>query len=555
MRNHTELLTSRLELWAAERANHRALVFLGDGENETGGFSFADLHRAARETAAALRSYGVSGRPVLILAGSGLDFARAFFGCLYAGAIAVPCSLGPRQQAWERLAAIAADAVPAAAVGGADASGLLPALEGLRIPALRIDQTRQGELAPIAAVAAHAPALLQYTSGSTGSPKGVVVTHHNIASNLQMLHSSLGVHDESVFLAWLPLFHDMGLIGNLLAAIYFGVGCILMPPAKFYQKPRRWLAAIARYGATISGGPNFAYEFCVRRSAQMDLTGLDLSRWEIAFCGAELVRPATLRRFADLFAPAGFRASAFYPCYGLAEATLFVTGGEPNGGFKTAIGESGTETVSCGRPASGGHVIIVDPNTATPVSDGLIGEIWLTGDHVAAGYWRKRALSEETFEARLRPRTEQGFLRTGDLGWMRAGELYVSGRLKDLMICRGANIHPEDIEATAARAHPAFGTAGAAFSVEIGNEEQVVVVQELIPRVDRQLDAAAALAALAKAVADAHGLHLYDAVLVRSGSVPRTTSGKIRRQRCRELYRDAQLEPALGARLRRLIGS
>jgi acyl-CoA synthetase (AMP-forming)/AMP-acid ligase II len=550
MRNHSEPLTSRLEFWAAERAQDAALVFLGDGENETGRFSFADLYRAARETAAALRSYGVGGRPVLVLAGSGLEFAKAFFGCLYAGAIAVPCSLGPRHQAWERLAAIAADAVPAAAVGGADASGLLQALEGLGIPSVRIDQTPHGELATTTAVAPHAPALLQYTSGSTGSPKGVVVTHHNIASNLQMLRSSLGVHDGSVFLSWLPLFHDMGLIGNLLAAIYFGVGCILMPPVKFFQKPRRWLAATARYGATISGGPNFAYEFCVRRAAQIDLAGLDLSRWEIAFCGAELVRPATLRRFAALFAPAGFRASAFYPCYGLAEATLFVTGGEPNGGFKTAIGESGTEAVSCGRPGSGGDVTIVDPDTATPVADGRVGEIWLSGDHIAAGYWRKRALSEATFEARLRQPTDKRFLRTGDLGWMCGGELYVSGRLKDLMICRGANIHPEDIEATAARSHPAFAAASAAFSVEIGNDEQVVVVQELVPRFNRELDAAAALAALTKAVAEAHGLHLYDALLVRSGSVPRTTSGKIRRQRCRELYRDAQLEPALGARLR-----
>lgn len=431
-----------------------------------------------------------------------------------------------------------------------EVADLLAAVEALGVRGLRMSECAGSREARPGAASPEAPALLQYTSGSTGSPKGVVITHGNLASNLEMLASSFAVHDRSVYLTWLPLFHDMGLVGNLLAAMHCGVPCILMPPLSFYQRPQRWLAAIGRYGATISGGPNFAYELCARRAGRMDLAGIDLGSWELAFCGAELVRPATMRSFAARFAAAGFRASALYPCYGLAEATVFVSGGEPNAGVKTAVSESGAEAVSCGCAAAGERLLVVDPETAMPLPDGRTGEVWVGGDHVARGYWNKPALTEETFRARLGGSGEHFFLRTGDLGWMRDGELYFAGRLNDVIVSRGLSIHPEDIEATAAQCHAAFSEVNAAFSVEVGNEEQVVIVQELARSTSPDFNAAAALAALSRAVAAAHGIHLHDAVLARSGAVPRTTSGKVQRRRCRELYCNGGLEQAACAAMR-----
>jgi acyl-CoA synthetase (AMP-forming)/AMP-acid ligase II len=530
-----DLLTERLERWSIEGSQRKALILLGDGENETESLTFADLHSAAIGVATKLSALGVAGQAVLVLPRNGIKFAVALMGCLYAGAVGVPCSSGPRNRGRERIEAIAADCRPAAALGTNEIDDLAGTLEQLSIPAVRLNDAYAKGQGIAFGRSPQGPALLQYTSGSTGSPKGVIITDRNLSANLEMLAGAFGVHHESVFLTWLPLFHDMGLIANLLTAIYSGVPCVLMPPLSFYQRPDRWLRAISQFGATISGGPNFAFEFLLRRYDRLKLTGVDLSRWEVAFCGAEVVRSFTMRRFAQQFGHLGFRAGALYPCYGLAEATVFVTGSEPNGGARTTL-RGDREVVSCGRPPDGTLVTIVHPDDQTPLAEGEIGEIWIAGKHVSPGYWNKPEISELTFGAKLQSTGDVRFLRTGDLGWVCDGELFFAGRLKDLIVWRGSNVYPEDIEATAANCNPAFAATNAVFAIEVGNEEAVVLIQEIARPSSQSFAPARALADLMAGVTEAHGFPPYDVAFVRPGTLPRTTSGKVQRKRCRELY-------------------
>jgi acyl-CoA synthetase (AMP-forming)/AMP-acid ligase II len=535
-------LSERLERWSTERLQRKALVLLGDGENETESLTFSDLHTAASGVAARLSELGVAGRAVLVLPRNGIEFAVALMGCLFAGAIAVPCNSGQRNRGYERIKAIITDCCPAAALGTSEIDDLAGTLQQRAIPSVRLNDAC-GEARNTAPRHPETPALLQYTSGSTGSPKGVIITHGNLAANLQMLADAFAIHQESVFLTWLPLFHDMGLIAHLLAAIYSGVPCVVMSPLSFYQRPDRWLRAISRFGATISGGPNFAFEYVSRRYDRLNLADVDLSRWEIAFCGAEVVRPSTMQRFAEQFAPSGFRANALYPCYGLAEATVFVAGSKPQAGVHTSLRDD-REVVSCGSPPDGTLVMIVDPDDATPLPEREIGEIWVAGKHVSPGYWNKPAITELTFGAKLQSAGDVRFLRTGDLGWICDGHLFFAGRLKDLIVWRGSNVYPEDIETTAANCNPAFASANAAFAIEVGNEEAVVLMQEIARSSSQSFAPAPALADLMTSLTQTHGFPPYDVVFVRAGALPRTTSGKVRRKSCRELYR-AGLAPEL----------
>ncbi|HEV7515262.1 MAG TPA: fatty acyl-AMP ligase, partial [Thermoanaerobaculia bacterium] len=558
-----------------ERAQEQPLRdsyrFLAGGEAEESQLTCGELDRRARAIGALLARHGARGERALLLYPPGLEFIAAFFGCLYAGTIAVPAYPPRSERRQPRLVAIARDAqprvvlAPAALVARAAAlAEQVPELAGAVW--LATDDLPVGlaeEWVP-PAIGPETPVFLQYTSGSTATPKGVVVRHGNLLHNEAMIQAAFGMSAESVIVGWLPLYHDMGLIGNVLQPLYAGARCILFSPLAFLQRPLRWLQAISRYRATTSGGPNFAYDLCVRKIAERDREGLDLRSWSVAFNGAEPIHAATLDRFAAAFAPCGFDRRAFFPCYGLAEATLFVTGGEPGrppavtavdpaalaeGRVAAPTAGPGRRLVGCGHVWEGQDLVIADPDTGAPCPPDRVGEIWVGGPSVAAGYWQRPEPTAETFNAF----TTDGrgpFLRTGDLGFLRAlpadapGELYVTGRAKDLIILRGRNLYPQDLELTAEQSHPALRPGcSAAFAVEIGAEERLVLACE----VERgtELAAAGAIAeAVRRAVAEEHEAQTHEIVLLPHGSIPKTSSGKLQRQATRQLYLAGTL-PAL----------
>ncbi|HYH47690.1 MAG TPA: fatty acyl-AMP ligase, partial [Thermoanaerobaculia bacterium] len=555
---------------AAEHPDRLAFRFLADGEAEAGGLTFGRLERRAAVLGRILGEAGAAGERALLLYPSGLDFVTAFLGCLWAQAVAVPAAPPrPGRAEDQRLLAIAADARPrlvlttAALAGRAErlAAGC-PDLAGAAVLATDALDLDGAAPAPLPELGAGDLAFLQYTSGSTATPKGVAVTHGNLVHNEQAIQQSFSQDEESVIVGWLPLFHDMGLIGNVLQPLYAGASCILMSPAAFLQSPVRWLRAVSRYRATTSGGPNFAYDLCVRRIGPAERAGLDLASWKVAFNGAEPVRAATLERFAAAFAGCGFRRQAFVPCYGLAEATLLVAGGLRDDGPEVvacdaaALGRglamppvSGAvrELVACGAPAAGQEVRIVDAETGRPCGAGEVGEVWVAGPSVAAGYWGRPAETAAAFGAVPLEGAGAGpYLRTGDLGFLHRGELVLAGRAKDLIILRGRNLYPQDVELTAEQSHPALRAGGcAAFGVEDGDGERLVVAAEVERR--REAEAGEAAAALRRAVAEEHEVQVHEVVLLRAGELPRTTSGKVRRRACREAWLAGTLTGIVGA--------
>jgi acyl-CoA synthetase (AMP-forming)/AMP-acid ligase II len=549
----SDRLVDRIRFHAKTSPDRPALVYLDHGEREKMRWTFGELDRRARAIAETLSASTPCERPVLLMFPSGLEFIAAFCGCLYAGRIAVPVTPATGGAATRRLFAIAAAARPAAILSTHGTPGVRDAAEmaaaGLSsLPVIFVDGTsgegtKKCDGAPDELVAGDI-AFIQYTSGTTSVPKGVVVTQDALSANLAMLTRAWGINRDSRFVSWLPLHHDMGLIGVVLASLWSGALAVLMSPLAFLHDPAHWLAAIGRYRATISGGPNFAFDLSVRRCSSGPGGTFDLSSWQVAFCGSEQVRAATMEAFATAFEPHGFRASALSPGYGLAEATLFVTSGDIGDSIKTI--ELAPDTthggrgqprllVSCGKVWDDQSLLIVDPQTRQSVPDGKSGEIWIRGSHVADGYWDNQEATEETFHATLAGTTEPWFLRTGDLGLLDGGELYFVSRLKDLLVVRGVSIDPADVENTIASSHPALAPTGAVFAVEVGDEEQVVAVFEVARHTSEEALAAAAAAAF-KAVNEDHGIRLYDLLLVRAGSVARTTSGKVQRHRCRGLY-------------------
>jgi acyl-CoA synthetase (AMP-forming)/AMP-acid ligase II len=511
-------LVALLQAQAARRGDDVALTFIGEPD-ET--MTYAGLDARARAIAALLQAHTRRGDRVVLLFQPGLDYVAAFCGCLYAGVVAVPVYLprGPRQL--PRLLAIVEDARPAAALGTAATLARLdlPGVKPLAIEAAGGD----------ARVTPFDLAFLQYTSGSTGTPRGARVTQANLWHNAGLVHAAFGHGPDSVALLWVPPYHDMGLIGGIIQPLYGGFHGVLMSPTAFLKHPLGWLRAIDRFGATTSGGPNFAYDLCVERVKPQDLETIDLSRWKLAFNGAEPVRAATLDRFARTFAPCGFRREAFFPCYGLAEATLIVSGGAArevpvsSEALARDVVEAGSHTlVSCGPVLGDFELRIVDPLTLLPCEPGKVGEIWLRGPSVVDGYWSGR----EGFR-------EDGFLRTGDLGCLVDGELLVTGRLKDLVIVDGRNIYPQDLEASVERAHPTLKAGGgAAFALDGPTAERLVIVHEA----ERGAPVDEVLAAVRRAIAADHDLAPAAVALLLPGGLPRTSSGKVRRAACREAF-------------------
>jgi amino acid adenylation domain-containing protein len=556
MQPHGTTLVGILRFRACRQPDQRVYTFLVDGETKEVSLTYGELDRQARAIATSLQSLGITkSECVLLLYPPGLEYIAAFFGCLYAGVVAVPAypPQRKRKRNTSRLMAIVADSQARIVLTMKSTLqrffGYAPELKELLCLTTDslVDNMEDNWKEPM--ITSDTLAFFQYTSGSTGTPKGVMLTHGNLIYNQRMIKYSLEHTEKSVSVSWLPLYHDMGLIGTVLQSLYVGFPCILMSPNHFMQRPLRWLAAISRYKASTSGGPNFAYDFCVQKISPEQREMLDLSSWSVAFSGAEFVRSQTLERFARAFEPCGFHKETFFPCYGLAEATLIVSGGgknvqpvvkrfektalEQNCAIETEADSEGILTlVGCGQTILDQEIAIVQPESLTRCTDGQIGEIWVAGQSVAQGYWRQPAETERTFKAHIANSEDGPFLRTGDLGFCQNGQLFITGRIKDLIIIRGRNYFPQDIELTVERVHPTLQSNGAAaFSVEVDNEEQLVVVQEVAIRPKSRL--AGAIDAIRKAIAEEHGVQVYAVILIKQRSLPRTSSGKIQRYACR----------------------
>ncbi len=553
---------------ASNQPEQRLYTFLTDGDDSPPSFSFAELDRQARIVAAALQEQVQRGERALLIYPSGLEFIAAFFGCLYSGIIAVPVyppSAVRSDRTLNKFRAIARDAQPLAVLTctslSSRVSGLLAQSPELQAAHVLVTDQLPGSLADQwAAPDVHGDSLafFQYTSGSTGLPKGVMVSHANLLHNSSLIERYCQHPDTAHGVTWLPLYHDLGLIGGILQPLYAGYESTIMAPTTFLQRPLRWLQAISDTHATYSGAPNFAFDMCVRKIKPEQKAGLDLSSWEIVANGAEPVRVSTLERFAEAFAECGFHRANSYPCYGLAEATLVVSAGtkgifptvetfqgkalEHNQVVPSSPEEKDARTlVSIGRSLPDQQVLIVDPDTFVPCKENHVGEIWVAGPSVAQGYWQKPVETAQTFHAHLTS-GEGPFLRTGDLGFKRADELFITGRLKDLIIIRGSNHYPQDIEQTVEQSHPALRPAACAvFSVEAAGEERLVVVQEVERQfLSQNLDEA--IQAIREAVARQHELQVYAIALIKTGSIPKTSSGKIQHRGSREAFLDGTLD-------------
>jgi len=553
---------------AAERPGDTAFVHLIDGDTPQASMSYAQLDRRARAIAAYLQDMRSAGQNVVLAYPPGIEFIAAFFGALYAGCVAVP-AYPPRTRTLDRFHALISDS-GARVVLGTAATGTHVKMNG-RSATVRWIATDEITDTHADRWTEHEPdpdslAMIQYTSGSTSRPKGVMLSHANLLANTLAIGNAFEVGRGTKAVFWLPACHDMGLIGGVLAPAYYGIPNIVIAPAMFARDPFFWLDTISRFRATVSGGPNFAYDLCVRKITAEQRAALDLSSWSVAFIGAETVDPDTLTRFAEAFAPCGFRPTSFYPCYGLAEATLMVTGPKSGSGATVRAfrddalahnivvplpddAAGARHLVGCGAPVGSLRMAIVEPETGERVASNRIGEVWVAGESIGKGYWRSPGKTAATFHARLNDADDSSFLRTGDLGFIHDQQLYVTGRIDDLIIVRGLNHHPQDIEASARQSHALLASgAGAAFAFEEDGAQRIVLVHEVIR--DGSADLAPVIDAIRAAVLDEHGLALDAVVLIRRGTIARTSSGKVQRHATSAAFRANELEPLARGRAR-----
>jgi acyl-CoA synthetase (AMP-forming)/AMP-acid ligase II/acyl carrier protein len=558
--------------WRAQHEPHRcAYSFVNQGKIED--LTYAELDALARKVAGRLLERGLQGQRAILSMPAGKTFLTGLYGCMYAGITVVPVVPPKAPADAARVAGIIDDCeakIVLTVQSGMDAARSVnesvTSVDDLFWLAVDdLPSAAQAAVIPLSPHRSSAPAVLQYTSGSTGKPKGVMVTHANLMANSAAIRRSFG-HDArtSKVVSWLPHYHDMGLVGGILQPLFVGMPCLLLSPSSFLKRPLSWLEAIRDYGGTTSGAPNFAFDLCVRRSTPEERASLDLRSWEVAFCGAEPIRNETVEAFCEAFWPSGFRRQAFFPCYGMAESTLIISGSPKLTGSRSVVvdtdalkkdvaalpveGKQTSTLVSCGPTVESTTVSIVDPITLHEKPAGEIGEIWVNGSSVAAGYWNKPEETERTFRAKRSDDHRTQFLRTGDLGFVNDdGELFVTGRLKDVIIVRGANHYPQDIEATVQGCSAALRVGrGVAFSLSNEGDERLVIVQEVdaAPRAFRQTpeQAQPIFSAIIDAVAQQHGLRAHAVVLVARGTLPITSSGKLQRQATKREYLASALE-------------
>lgn len=584
-----DTLIQLLRWRAVEQPERLAYTFLTDGKTEGSVLTYAELDRQARAIAALLQQQTTPGERALLLYPQGLEVIAAFLGCLYGGVIAIPVpppDAGRLKRTLPRLRAIVQDAQATVVLTNARILSIFEEA-GLEFPefsTIRWIDTEQVD--PQLAASWQEPeinsddiAYLQYTSGSTSTPKGVMITHKNVMHHSAYLQRACGYGADSVTVTWMPYFHDYGLVEGLLQPLYNGTPCYVMSPFAFIKQPVRWLQAISRYRATHSQAPNFAYEQCIRRVKPEQRDALDLSSWQAAGNAAEPINPRVLRQFFEYFEPSGFRWDSFAPAYGLAEATLLVTTSprpsepvvcvlDPAALERNRIVEASDEQdvvriiAGCGRQVCETQIAIVNPDTLTRCASDEVGEIWVADPGVAKGYWQRAEESDRTFRAYTEDSKEGPFLRTGDLGFIQDGELFVTGRIKDLIIIRGTNHYPQDIEWTVQQLHPALRPDyGATFSIEIDGEERLVVVQE-VERQQQNIDFDQVIGEIRQAIAEQHELQVYAVVLAKPGNILKTSSGKIQRRACRtsflagtlDVLEDWSENPQIRASFRNLQG-
>ena len=564
---HYNTIIERLKVLAKERPDDIVYRYIEDEKTEPISLTFSEVDQEARKIASSLLETCSAGDRALMLYPAGLEFVTAFYGCLYAGLVAVPAYPPRKNQKLTRLKSIIADAdaavvmtsVKAAQVSKPlfDADETLNRLHWLESDSIDLPQTDNEKVErAMSAVKPEGIAFLQYTSGSTGNPKGVMVSHANLMSNMEVIYTSCGYTADTIGVSWLPHFHDMGLMAGVVQPIYSGTEVTFMAPAYFLQKPIRWIEMIDKYKATAIAGPNFAYELCVEKIADDDIQNLDMSSLIMALNGAEPVHAETMRKFSEKFAVSGFDPKAHFPSYGMAETTLLLTSGEVDEeakvltidsydiqeGVITVKEETDTSTqemVSSGHTWTDHEVIIVGQEDLATLSDDKVGEVWARGSSITQGYWKNPEKTEEDFNAFTSDTKKGPYLRTGDLGFLHEGELYICGRAKDLLIIRGRNYYPQDIELTVGNAHEAINLGNAAaFSLDIDDREQLVIVQEVERTHMRKFDEEAVFDAMIMSIASECELQAYDILLVRPGQVLKTSSGKIQRQANKQAYLD-----------------